>query len=68
MKNQQGGETVTTSWSCPVCGGRSVGRVGVNQYYCRNCYLEFIPTQEGYEIYEVQDDGSLLAWDDTISC
>ncbi|HHV06747.1 MAG TPA: hypothetical protein GXX69_00840 [Firmicutes bacterium] len=57
---------MTTSWSCPVCGEGHVGRVGANQYYCRNCYLEFTPTEEGFLVYEVQDDGSLLAWDDTI--
>lgn len=58
---------VTDSWSCPVCGERRVGKVGVNQYYCHNCCLEFTPTPNGYEVYEVQDDGSLLAWEDTIS-
>ncbi|NMA54677.1 MAG: hypothetical protein GX952_01935 [Firmicutes bacterium] len=57
---------MSAPWNCPVCGKHNVGRVGTNQYYCRNCYLEFRPTQEGYLVYEVQDDGSLTAWEDTI--
>ncbi|HKM39458.1 MAG TPA: hypothetical protein VJ036_04225 [bacterium] len=53
-------------WSCPVCGEHYVGRVGTNQYYCRNCCLEFTPSDQGYLVYEVQDDGSLQAWEDPI--
>lgn len=56
-----------TAWPCPVCGSRSVGRVGQNQFYCRECFLEFTPTKGGFQVFEVQDDGSLLAWEDTIS-
>ncbi|MDK2926195.1 MAG: hypothetical protein PWQ41_1969 [Bacillota bacterium] len=56
-----------TAWTCPVCGGSSVGRVGQNQYFCRDCFLEFSPTKDGYRVYEVKDDGSLSAWEDGIS-
>ena len=27
---------------CPVCGGLQVGRVGSDQYYCWNCFLNLI--------------------------
>ncbi|ABZ84426.1 conserved hypothetical protein [Heliomicrobium modesticaldum Ice1] len=44
--------------SCPVCGGKQVGKVGVNQFYCWNCFIEF---NERNEIFEVAEDGSLMA-------
>ena len=26
---------------CPACGGRQVGKIGSDQYYCWNCFVEF---------------------------
>ncbi|MDD2421834.1 MAG: hypothetical protein PHC60_01935 [Heliobacteriaceae bacterium] len=43
---------------CPLCGGNQVGRVGVSQYYCWRCYVEF---NERNEVFTVGEDGSLVA-------
>ncbi|MDN5348154.1 MAG: hypothetical protein PWP65_1718 [Clostridia bacterium] len=45
--------------ACPLCGGRSVGRVGVAQYYCWDCFVEF---DSQNRVYEVSEDGSLIAY------
>ncbi|MDD3023339.1 MAG: hypothetical protein PHE26_05510 [Syntrophomonadaceae bacterium] len=46
---------------CPVCGGMQIGRVGSEQYYCWNCFLEFNFSKGGVNIFEVAEDGTLLA-------
>lgn len=46
---------------CPVCRGLQVGRVGSDQYYCWNCYLEFNFSRGQVNLFEVAEDGSLLA-------
>jgi len=46
--------------NCPVCGGKSVGRVGVEQFYCWNCYLEYQIQGENIKIFSVAEDGSLI--------
>lgn len=45
---------------CPICGGKSVGRVGMGQYYCWNCYLEYQVQGEKIKIFSVAEDGSLV--------
>lgn len=45
---------------CPRCSGRTVGRVGVNQFYCGECCIEFFISVRGTAIYEIADDGSLV--------
>lgn len=49
---------------CPVCGGNAVGKVGVEQFYCWNCFIEFNTQQEEVQIFQVAEDGSLLAYDE----
>lgn len=49
---------------CPVCDGNAVGKVGVEQYYCWNCFIEFNTTKDNVEIFEVAEDGSLLAYNE----
>lgn len=51
--------------NCPVCGGKATGKVGVEQYYCWDCCLEYRKDQEGVQIYEVEEDGNLVAFDPT---
>ncbi|NPV70641.1 MAG: hypothetical protein HPY55_08370 [Firmicutes bacterium] len=46
---------------CPNCGARGVGKVGAGQFYCWECCVEFRPGRKGWQVYQVQDDGSLLA-------
>lgn len=53
--------------SCPVCGRNSIGKVGNNQYYCWDCFLEFSIQKSKISVYEVADDGSLLPYDSQVS-
>ncbi len=46
---------------CPVCGERGIGKVGIGQYYCKDCCIEFEYKNDKIKIYSVQDDGTLLA-------
>ncbi|NLJ77152.1 MAG: hypothetical protein GX325_07850 [Peptococcaceae bacterium] len=48
---------------CPICGGKANGKVGVDQYYCWNCCVEYRISKEGVQIYELDEDGSLVALD-----
>jgi len=46
---------------CPACGCVDVGRVGSNQFYCWNCFLEFsINSRQQVKFFYVQEDGNLL--------
>lgn len=56
---------------CPICKGSSIGKVGNNQYYCWDCFLEFTLQKNKIIIFEVADDGTLLPYmckEDTIIC
>ncbi|WP_110953190.1 hypothetical protein [Anaerosinus massiliensis] len=44
---------------CPVCGERSIGKIGIGQYYCKECCLEFVQKNDKLSIYNLQDDGTL---------
>lgn len=50
---------------CPACGGLQVGKVGSDQFYCWNCYLEFNFQKGKVNLYEVAEDGSLIAMDNS---
>ncbi|MGI6469113.1 MAG: hypothetical protein GXZ09_07475 [Syntrophomonadaceae bacterium] len=50
---------------CPACGGLQVGKVGSDQFYCWNCYLEFNFHKGRVNLYEVAEDGSLIAMDNS---
>jgi len=51
--------------NCPACGSKATGKIGVDQYYCWDCFVEF--NSDG-ELFEVAEDGSLVAYgDDGIS-
>lgn len=45
---------------CPVCQGNSVGKIGVEQYYCWNCFVEFNTMKDEVQIFQVAEDGSLV--------
>jgi len=49
--------------NCPSCGGKATGKVGVDQYYCWDCCVEYRINKEGVQIYEVAEDGNLVAFD-----
>ena len=50
--------------NCPVCSGRAIGKVGVEQFYCWDCCVEFTSHSDKVVIYDLAEDGSLMAWDD----
>ena len=50
--------------SCPNCGSRSTGRVGVDQYYCWDCCVEWVETESGPRLYSVDEEGDLIALED----
>ena len=45
---------------CPLCGGREVGRVGNEQYYCSNCCIEY---DSKNKMYTIEEDGTLIDLD-----
>ncbi|MGI5858488.1 MAG: hypothetical protein ACOX8P_04095 [Tepidanaerobacteraceae bacterium] len=47
---------------CPLCQKNTVGKVGSNQYYCCECFVEFLIQKDEIIIYEVCDDGTLLPY------
>jgi len=50
--------------NCPVCNGRAIGKVGMGQYYCWDCCVEFTSAMDKVVIYDLAEDGSLIAWED----
>ncbi|GAV22444.1 hypothetical protein [Carboxydothermus pertinax] len=49
--------------NCPICQGRATGKIGTDQYFCWNCCVEYRINKEGVQIYELGEDGSLMAFD-----
>jgi len=49
--------------NCPLCGGSSTGKVGNNQFFCWDCYVEFSVSHNKITIYELADDGTLLLYE-----
>ena len=46
---------------CPVCNSIDTGKVGTNQFYCWQCFLEFsINKRNEVKLYYVEADGSLV--------
>jgi len=54
---------VKTLITCPLCKKNTVGKVGSNQYYCLECFVEFLIQKDKTTIYEVSDDGTLLPYE-----
>jgi len=52
--------------NCPVCGQRGIGKVGVDQFYCWDCCVEFIVKGQDVKIYNVLDDGTLALYMDPL--
>ncbi len=45
---------------CPKCNSRAVGKIGQNQYFCWDCSIEFVPTKDGFRMYRLEPDGTML--------
>jgi transposase-like protein len=46
---------------CPRCHSRCVGKVGVDQFYCADCCIEFVVRKNQVRLYEVDPEGMLVA-------
>lgn len=42
--------------NCPNCGSSEVGKIGLQQYYCWNCMVEY---NDKREVFAINEDGSL---------
>ncbi|HBI03236.1 MAG TPA: hypothetical protein DDY49_04295 [Paenibacillaceae bacterium] len=52
-------------FTCPNCHGKNIGKIGTNQYYCWNCFVEFVATGEKISsVYQVEEDGTLHSLND----
>lgn len=49
---------------CPNCNCRDIGKIGTNQYYCWECFVEFNIDGEEVRLYQVEEDGSLSLFSD----
>lgn len=52
---------------CPLCGSKSTGKVGVEQFYCWDCCIEFKHDGQDFQVYDVAEDGSLVAWEEELA-
>lgn len=46
--------------ACPDCGSRQVGKIGAHHYFCWNCCVEFSRRRNGWEVFQVDNDGILV--------
>jgi hypothetical protein len=49
---------------CPNCSRKDIGKIGVNQYYCWNCFIELTIEEGKLSLHQVEEDGSLTSLDD----
>ncbi|MCQ6273582.1 hypothetical protein JMM81_01155 [Bacillus sp. V3B] len=49
---------------CPNCQGKDIGKIGINQYYCWNCFIELTISNDLILTHQVEEDGSLSSLDD----
>ncbi|MCL6596405.1 MAG: hypothetical protein K6V73_09380 [Firmicutes bacterium] len=48
---------------CPRCRGRAVGRVGMAQWYCWDCCVEFGRGPRGLEVFLLDEEGERTSLD-----
>lgn len=51
-------------FNCPNCQSKDIGKIGINQYYCWNCFIELSLSQGMISTHQVEEDGSLSSLDD----
>ncbi|MFS0786211.1 hypothetical protein ABC345_07535 [Shouchella sp. 1P09AA] len=49
---------------CPNCNLKDIGKIGTNQYYCWNCFIEMSLVKGTLMLHQVEEDGSLSSLDD----
>lgn len=47
---------------CPNCHSKDIGKIGINQYYCWNCFIELSVSNGMIHTHQVEEDGSLSSW------
>lgn len=48
--------------NCPVCGQRGIGKVGIDQYFCWECCVEFVIQGQTIKVFNVEEDGTLTSF------
>ena len=49
---------------CPNCQSKDIGKIGINQFYCWNCFIELTLANGLILTHQVEEDGSLSSLDD----
>ncbi|MBH0229968.1 hypothetical protein LCL89_01190 [Halobacillus yeomjeoni] len=49
---------------CPNCNSKNLGKIGTEQYYCWNCFLELSFEDGKMNINQIEEDGSLSSLND----
>ncbi|MDY0405492.1 hypothetical protein P5G51_008850 [Virgibacillus sp. 179-BFC.A HS] len=49
---------------CPNCQSKDIGKIGADQYYCWNCFIELNVLGDKWTVFQVEADGSLSSLDD----
>ncbi|WP_430791352.1 hypothetical protein VBD025_10195 [Virgibacillus flavescens] len=49
---------------CPNCSRKDIGKIGAQQYYCWNCFIEITIVNEEVVIHQIESDGSLSSLND----
>ncbi|SFA38555.1 hypothetical protein SAMN05192569_1001127 [Parageobacillus thermantarcticus] len=49
---------------CPNCKSKNLGKIGVNQYYCWDCFIELSVAKGMIHAHQVEEDGTLSSLDD----
>lgn len=52
---------------CPNCRGNSLGKIGMNAYYCWNCCIEVMIVNDKVVLHQIEADGSLSPLNDLFS-
>ncbi|MDC3413291.1 DUF2797 domain-containing protein [Aquibacillus sp. 3ASR75-11] len=52
---------------CPNCQGKNIGKIGNQQYYCWNCFIELSEDGGILNVHQVELDGSLSSLNDLFS-
>lgn len=49
---------------CPNCNSKDIGKIGSQQFYCWNCFIELSVLGSELAIHQIEADGSLSSLDD----
>ncbi|MFS0672902.1 MULTISPECIES: hypothetical protein [Ornithinibacillus] len=49
---------------CPNCSSKDIGKIGSQQFYCWNCFVEMSVSGNELTVHQVEADGSLSSLND----